>query len=145
MTLPFNHDTVTPCITTDPELFFPEPDRGQNYELIEQSIKALKMCANCDVRQKCLDYSMQVMETVQYGIYGGTLPLERKIAAGYYVNPERTKWENNIRRQAIREGIPTPYIEPLKEKPKPCIDIQNKLKVYNERHEITEDYLPQEF
>ena len=56
------------CIGVDPELFFPMP--GANGRA------AIRICAECAVREPCLDYALTVPE--RYGIYGGVSEKDRR-------------------------------------------------------------------
>jgi WhiB family redox-sensing transcriptional regulator len=56
------------CAEVDPEIFFPE--RGGS------SKAARAVCAQCTVREKCLDYALNNKE--QFGIWGGTSERERR-------------------------------------------------------------------
>jgi WhiB family transcriptional regulator, redox-sensing transcriptional regulator len=56
------------CAETDPELWFPE--RGSN------SLRAKRICAQCEVRAECLDYAMEHDEI--FGIWGGLGETERR-------------------------------------------------------------------
>lgn len=60
------------CKDEDPELFFPS--------LGENSLKAKKICAECDVQDECLDFSIDVISgTVQnHGVWGGKSEVERR-------------------------------------------------------------------
>ena len=55
------------CAETAPELFFPE--KGTS------SAAAKKVCAACDVRERCLEYALS--NNLLDGIYGGLSPKER--------------------------------------------------------------------
>ena len=56
------------CAEVDPEIFFPE--RGGS------SKAARAVCAQCEVRDKCLEYALNNKE--QFGIWGGTSERERR-------------------------------------------------------------------
>jgi WhiB family transcriptional regulator, redox-sensing transcriptional regulator len=56
------------CAEVDPEIFFPE--RGGS------SKAARAVCAQCAVRDKCLEYALNNKE--QFGIWGGTSERERR-------------------------------------------------------------------
>jgi len=60
------------CRGMDINLFFPE--RGVNYNQIKE-IK--RMCKVCPVRRQCFEVAME-QEHDNYGIFGGTTPLERR-------------------------------------------------------------------
>lgn len=57
------------CITTDPEIFFPE--KG------ELNRHAKQICAKCPVVQQCLDYALRQREA--FGIFGGLSAIERRM------------------------------------------------------------------
>ena len=105
-----------------PDAWFPEsPERhGKGYELqrdnvLRQSVEALKACMSCPIRQACLDFSFQVSDTIDYGIYGGTLSHERRFASGGAPNRHGVRnFENTIRATARRLGVPTPTISKRK-------------------------------
>lgn len=56
------------CSQTDPEAFFPE--KGGSTRDVK------RICADCDVRDKCLDYALGNDE--QFGIWGGLSERERR-------------------------------------------------------------------
>lgn len=60
------------CAEVDPALFFAE-HRGDRHATVAKTI-----CANCEVRDKCLDYAMGVQPDFDYGVWGGTTETERK-------------------------------------------------------------------
>lgn len=60
------------CAQVDPDLFFPETDRGAAFE--RQATAAMRVCAGCPVREQCLDYALHALGD---GIAGGTTPEER--------------------------------------------------------------------
>lgn len=55
------------CTQTDPEAFFPE--RGAPAK------NAKRVCADCPVRQECLEYALENNET--HGIWGGLSESQR--------------------------------------------------------------------
>lgn len=57
------------CAEVDPVIFFPEA--GEN------TSAAKKVCMACDVRVKCLNYSLKNDE--RFGIWGGLSELDRRI------------------------------------------------------------------
>lgn len=61
------------CRQVDPELFFPEADRGAIYEA--QVAAAKRVCAVCPVRAECLAYALRAIGD---GIAGGLTPEERR-------------------------------------------------------------------
>jgi WhiB family transcriptional regulator, redox-sensing transcriptional regulator len=61
------------CLSADPDLFFPISSAGP----AEKQISRAKMiCADCDVRQQCLEFAMSHDQV--YGIWGGTTPEDRQ-------------------------------------------------------------------
>ncbi|MFB9745099.1 WhiB family transcriptional regulator [Pseudonocardia sulfidoxydans] len=60
------------CVQIDPDLFFPETDRGTAFD--RQVTAAKRVCAGCPVRAQCLDYALEALPD---GIAGGTTPAER--------------------------------------------------------------------
>jgi len=64
--------TAGACLTADPDLFFPISGGAPS---AREEAKALRICARCVVRQRCLDFAVQMGES--YGIWGGTTPGER--------------------------------------------------------------------
>jgi WhiB family redox-sensing transcriptional regulator len=60
------------CVTADPDLFFPISGRGAG---VQQTDRAVRICAGCQVRRQCLEFAMRTGETE--GIWGGTTPEER--------------------------------------------------------------------
>jgi WhiB family redox-sensing transcriptional regulator len=62
------------CLTADPDLFFPVAV-GDGDAARQQVSRALRICADCTVKQQCLEFAMRTREPV--GIWGGTTPEER--------------------------------------------------------------------
>jgi WhiB family redox-sensing transcriptional regulator len=60
------------CLTADPDLFFPI---AEGTVTSKQAARAQRICADCPVRQQCLDFAMRTREPA--GIWGGTTPEER--------------------------------------------------------------------
>jgi WhiB family redox-sensing transcriptional regulator len=61
------------CRSADPDLFFPISSVG----LAERQIARAKIiCAECGVRQECLDFALNHDQV--YGIWGGTTPEDRQ-------------------------------------------------------------------
>ncbi|MFB9745428.1 WhiB family transcriptional regulator, partial [Pseudonocardia sulfidoxydans] len=60
------------CVQVDPDLFFPEADRGTAFD--RQVTAAKRVCAGCPVLTQCLDYALWALPD---GIAGGTTPAER--------------------------------------------------------------------
>lgn len=56
------------CAQTDPEAFFPE--KGGSARV------AKAVCAQCTVRQECLEYALS--HDTQYGVWGGLSPKQRQ-------------------------------------------------------------------
>ena len=64
-------DGTQPCAQTDAELFFPE-SAGDALR-IKPVVK--KICGSCDFQSDCLEYALR---TNSFGIWGGTLEVERR-------------------------------------------------------------------
>jgi WhiB family transcriptional regulator, redox-sensing transcriptional regulator len=60
------------CLTADPDLFFPVAVGEASGQQVS---RALGICADCPVKQQCLEFAMQTREPA--GIWGGTTPEER--------------------------------------------------------------------
>ena len=52
--------------------------RGQEGVARAELQLALKVCNLCEVRAECLEYAMQQHDTRDHGVYGGTVPQERR-------------------------------------------------------------------
>lgn len=59
------------CAQADPDLFFGDEAAGWQAHL------AKKICADCPVLEKCLDYALKLGE-VHFGIWGGMTAQERR-------------------------------------------------------------------
>lgn len=67
------------CRSEDPELFFhPSNERGSRKSRRIEAAKAV--CAQCDVRQQCLDYALRNKE--EFGTWGGQSEDERRAMLG---------------------------------------------------------------
>lgn len=55
------------CRDMDPAVFFPHDNKG--------TIEALAICAQCPVREACLEYALR--NHMRYGVWGGTSERER--------------------------------------------------------------------
>jgi hypothetical protein len=116
----------------DPDMWFPEPSgrahRGKQIHLqiaIRDAVQAIGICATCPLQKACLEYSMESLETVHYGIYAGTLPYEREqaINSGDISNSE--KWQRQIRALANQKGIPVLAIA-KRERPKLLVSLKER-------------------
>lgn len=65
-------DSIPPCQTTDPEIWFSDDMEGSgtHYKLAKQ------LCNECPVQNLCLQFSLVSEE--QYGVWGGLTPRERR-------------------------------------------------------------------
>lgn len=112
--------------SVDPEWWFPEPDgRGSvlsdaNKLRTLSALEAMEICHGCPLMAngRCLEYAMSDTTTIDYGIYAGTLPFERKMAVGHSLTGDTTIWQQKIRAIANKKGIPTPKLA-KRERPKP--------------------------
>lgn len=62
------------CAGMEPEVFFPE---GVDGPALLDVANAKAVCANCPVREECLDWALRIGEA--HGIWGGTTPSERRM------------------------------------------------------------------
>ena len=100
------------CSTVDPELWFPDPKETCNESVekhklfINKAVKAIKLCHTCPLFEdnSCLEYAMQDPSTIDYGIWAGTLPMERRSAVGLGID-KGNLWQIKIRNSANKEGI----------------------------------------
>lgn len=116
----------------DPEMWFPEPNSKENplglrYQktAIETAVEAMQICGTCPLQQACIEYSMESLETVHYGIFGGTLPMERQRAVGAGDVSNTHSWQGKIRRMADEKGVIVPYIA-KRERPKLLVSLQER-------------------
>ncbi|MBC3191680.1 WhiB family transcriptional regulator [Pseudonocardia sp. C8] len=78
------------CRTADPELFFPEPGRGQQTR--RQVARAVAICHTCPVRTPCLEWAIRHRE--QFGVWGGvTARARRAMGPGHALPPVAVKLE----------------------------------------------------
>jgi hypothetical protein len=96
----------------NPEMWFPEPERfskGDEDRLQKlHAVEALEICAECPIRQACLDKSFTSIDTIHYGIWGGFLPFERLKAIGRHTKDLKIKnyYQSEIRKLADKRGVP---------------------------------------
>ena len=62
------------CVSADPDLFFPISSTGPAISQIEQ---AKAICADCQVKQQCLDFALSTHQVD--GVWGGTNAEERQL------------------------------------------------------------------
>jgi len=121
-------DDIALCREADPELWFPNPadfraTTGTNRKARERAgekvLLAMSICARCPLfaNGECLEMAMSDMTTIEYGIWGGTLPLERLNAVGIDKSVNGNVWQHEVRRRAAQEGIIKPLIA-KRERPK---------------------------
>lgn len=68
----FSDKGPTSCSTHDPDLFFPDPDGPNFYQLIRH---AKEVCFTCPYQLDCLKTAV---ENNEIGIWGGTSETERR-------------------------------------------------------------------
>jgi len=107
------------CLSHNLDLWFPEAVRNtttpKHKEETAKAVEALRICATCPIRQGCLDNSFSSVDTINYGIYGGTLPYERREAIGKKsreMNNNTTYYQHTYRKLADKHGVPRHYIKP---------------------------------
>lgn len=64
---------VPPCLTMDPDVFFPETYGSQHRRQIDLARRA---CASCPIQEHCLEWAVDRPDLD--GIWAGTTPLERR-------------------------------------------------------------------
>ena len=57
------------CRGVDPAIFYPVSDE-------DESLEAKEICAECPVREPCLEYALTVRE--KHGVWGGRTERERR-------------------------------------------------------------------
>lgn len=57
-------------------VFFPPPYFERKVERLERERRAKRICAECDVRHECFEYSVEIREP--HGIWGGLNETERR-------------------------------------------------------------------
>jgi len=113
------------CSGTDPEAFFPEYNRDveNQKEQVLDALNALKVCSSCTVSAECFAYAMENDDSINAGIYAGTLAFERQRIAKkrgrIIISGGAPRLEQAIRRHADKQGIAVPPlgVEPLNESP----------------------------
>lgn len=74
------------CQSADPDLFFPI---ATGEVASRQIAMAQRICADCRVRQQCLDFAMRAGE--MNGVWGGTTPEERIRARRQHLRRRRAR------------------------------------------------------
>lgn len=64
------------CRGPQATVFFPPPQFERKIDRLERERRAKRICAQCDVRRDCLDYSLDIREP--HGIWGGLNESERR-------------------------------------------------------------------
>ena len=101
-----------------PDQWFPDgPERGHVVDKQEEkrqllnAVEALEVCATCPIKQACLDFSFSSPDTINYGIYGGTLAYERRLAVGNkHTSTHGYIFQRRIRKLAASRGVRIPAI-----------------------------------
>lgn len=75
-----------PCSSSDPDLFFPEPNTP-NAAMITKMAK--KTCSECPYLAECLEWALKADEI---GIWGGTTEAERRRMKRGIVLKPRKQW-----------------------------------------------------
>ena len=107
----------------DPELWFPDPyqfrhERGELFhEATRGALIALTICSQCPLfaNGQCLETAMEDISTIDYGIWGGTLPNERRKVVGSNIDSDI--WQVRLRREADKKGLIKPLVTP-RERPR---------------------------
>jgi len=130
--MPLQPDAKPSCANPeyDPEWWYPEHTtrggspspaaRAAQERTIENAVLAMKICQECPLFRdnSCLEYAMEDTHTIDYGIYGGTLPVERRKSVGMLqgVHDRSVMWVH-IRQKATRAGV-LPVKVTMRERPK---------------------------
>jgi hypothetical protein len=128
MTRHLNADDNAACNdpALDPNWWFPEPENAGRTAgspadklVILNSVEAMEICTTCPLfaNGKCLEYAMSDTTTIDYGIFAGTLPMERREAVGSYAETAGVIYQRRIRKAADTKGLIPPLI-PRRERPK---------------------------
>lgn len=64
------------CRGPQSEVFFPPPQFERKADRLEREARAKQICAECSVRNECLEYSLEISEP--HGIWGGLNESERR-------------------------------------------------------------------
>jgi WhiB family transcriptional regulator, redox-sensing transcriptional regulator len=64
------------CRGPQAAVFFPPPQFERKDEKLEREARAKAICADCSVRQPCLEYAIDIREP--HGIWGGLNESERR-------------------------------------------------------------------
>ena len=64
------------CRGPNQVIFYPPPRSERRTEKRRREERAKQICAECAVRNECLDYAMSIRE--QHGIWGGSTESERR-------------------------------------------------------------------
>jgi hypothetical protein len=70
------------CRGRDPEAWFPDPRKTLEEE-IEAALGVKTVCASCPVVRECLEAGFQNQYSMEFGIWGGSTPLERQGIANH--------------------------------------------------------------
>jgi hypothetical protein len=97
------------CAEADSEAWYPVSTGALEPENAEVTMTALKICMKCPIREACLLYAFESDHSIDYGIYGGTFPHERKRALRYQII-KGDEHEQKLRKLAISQGIETAII-----------------------------------
>lgn len=68
------------CRGPQSAVFFPPPQFERKADRLERERRAKRICAQCDVRRDCLEYSLEIREP--HGIWGGLNESERRAMLG---------------------------------------------------------------
>lgn len=92
------------CSGVGANLFFIE--RGESVHTVAE---AKKICAQCPVQQRCLEYAVNNSEA--YGIWGGKTPDERRMTGLFSFRPPSTERQDMVKmlRRLREEGSTSAY------------------------------------
>lgn len=106
----------------DPDIWFPDTkilraEMNTHYVRdnpeTKKALLAMEICETCPMRKQCVDLAMQDMSGIEYGIYGGTLPIERRKAIGAVGRAQNgDTWQYTLRALATAKGLTVIDIPP---------------------------------
>jgi hypothetical protein len=75
---------------------------------VENAITALSICRSCPAKNNCLEIGMSG-DSLQYGIYGGTMPGERMAMLGRVTRNsgirQKVRFANKVRSTMLERGM----------------------------------------
>ena len=78
----------------------------------ENSLTAMRICSTCPLfnMKECIAVGFESIHTLDYGIFSGMLPFERRGILNFAVSGPKYDFQRKLRNMAILEGLPTPRV-----------------------------------